>query len=83
MSFSLFALVLLAPTSSADAADKSRAGVVADSPVKEPKKICRRMEADTGSRLSGAKKVCRTAAEWRTEDGRGVEGWDKLEHDAK
>ena len=81
--FMHFALIALLAIGQPAAEAKAGAAAETAEQTKEPRKICRRLEAETGSRLAGAKKVCRTAAEWQADGSRGGADLDKLEHSAK
>jgi hypothetical protein len=70
MLFSLVGLLLLASTGSTPAAGGAAPATQADAaggvPAKKAKKICRTLDADTGSRL-GSRKVCKSSEEWSAE----------------
>ena len=56
-------------TTPAPAATTGQAPATAgNQPQPEERRICRRVESETGSRTSSAQRVCMTAREWRVYD---------------
>lgn len=53
-----------APATEAASTEAPATPTEAQKPAK-PKKICRKLNAGTGSRLDGGGKVCKTAEEWK------------------
>jgi hypothetical protein len=68
MLFAVLALLLTVPNPPPmESAGKSAGAEQRTEQPKKVKKVCKVLEAETGSRLGG-RKVCRTAEEWKKED---------------